>query len=239
MALATFPQAASRPFTPPRPARSMQPVDERLLHLASLAVLRDIETAAHMFRVGQTSGAIAWWFTGDAAYARNVCIGAPFHDIGKICVAPAILGKPGPLTSQELSEMRCHPEFGARLLQGSRDPAVQIASEIALHHHERMDGAGYPHRLQGHDIPLSARIVAVTDYFDALTRDRCYRSAVAEPEVLDTLQRLAGTQFDPRIVEVLLSKLPELRALAAAVDARAEHISLHDMPRHLFEPLVM
>jgi len=141
-------------------------------------------------------------------------LGGALHDVGKLGVRDEVLNKPGPLTEDELSEVRAHPEIGARMV--SLDGALQAALPAVLYHHERWDGAGYPTGKAGEEIPLEARVLAVADAFDAMTSDRPYRRALSRAEALAEVERCAGTQFDPQIARVFLELFEEAELAAAA-----------------------
>jgi putative two-component system response regulator len=138
---------------------------------------------------------------------------APMHDIGKIGILDAVLRKPGKLTPQEFEVMKTHTLIGSEILAGSKVPMLQMAREIALNHHERWDGKGYPRGLAGKDIPESARIVAIVDVYDALTHDRVNRPALPEDEVLAIMHQGEGKQFDPELLAEFFRHLPEMRRL--------------------------
>jgi response regulator RpfG family c-di-GMP phosphodiesterase len=138
---------------------------------------------------------------------------APLHDIGKIAVADAILNKPGPHTPDETIVMRTHAERGAQLLSQSRLPLIRIAAEIAWTHHENWDGSGYPRGLSGTEIPLSGRITALADVFDALGSRRCYKNAWAEDDILELIKRERGRKFDPRLVDILIGNIDKAEAI--------------------------
>lgn len=187
---------------------------EALLRLSLAADFKDDDTGVHILRIGYLAEALALMLGERADYARMLSRAAPMHDIGKIGIPDAVLKKPGSYTPEERAVMNEHPRMGAEILGRSRIPLFQLAAEVALGHHERWDGKGYPDGLAGDAIPLSARIVAVVDYFDALTMDRCYRSAFADDVALSMLAEQRGAAFDPRIVDVFLanaSALVELR----------------------------
>jgi HD-GYP domain-containing protein (c-di-GMP phosphodiesterase class II) len=124
-------------------------------------------------------------------------LGGSLHDVGKIAVSPRVLRKAGPLTEDELAQIRRHPVTGARLVECFDD--FEPALPYVLHHHERWDGSGYPHGLCGETIPLEGRLLGVADAFDAMTSKRAYRSALSVEQALTELKRCAGTQFDPEL----------------------------------------
>jgi len=140
-------------------------------------------------------------------------LAASMHDVGKMGVADAILKKPGKLTAEEFEQMKEHTQIGARILEGTHIPLLELAREIALNHHEKWNGSGYPSRLAGEAIPLAARIVAVCDVYDALVNDRVYRAALPEPEALAIIQDGRGSHFDPAILDLFLERLPEIRTI--------------------------
>ena len=176
----------------------------------------------HCDRVGELAGAIAAQLGLSCDYVASIREAAPLHDVGKVAVSDEILMKPGKLTHDELVIVRRHTVIGGFLLSGSDLPLLQLASVIALHHHERWDGTGYPCGLAGRDIPLAARIVALADVFDALTSERSYKAAWTIRQALTEIMSESGKQFDPRIVRALLAVI--LRAggtLPAAVPTAA------------------
>ena len=177
---------------------------EMLVRLARAAEYRDDDTGEHTWRVAQTAGAIARRLGMSPARVEMLMRAARLHDVGKITVPDAILLKPGELTEEEREVVRGHAKAGAELLSGSRSPTIRLAEVIALNHHERWDGKGYPNGLAGEAIPLEARIVAVADAFDAMCRDRVHRRAMTLPEAIAEMTRGAGTQFDPVVVEAFL-----------------------------------
>src|SRR3954467_2220150 len=172
--------------------------------LAIVAEYRDDETGAHAARVAAVSGAIARALELPEDYARLIEIAAPLHDLGKVAIADAILLKQGPLTDSERCVMEEHTTTGAQMLDGSEIPVLRVARAIALSHHERWDGTGYPNRLAGSRIPLPGRIVAIADVFDALTSDRPYKRAWPLADALAEIRSLRGSHFDPAIADAFL-----------------------------------
>jgi putative two-component system response regulator len=177
---------------------------ETLERLAILGEFRDTDTGEHTVRVGDMCGRLAKTMGLDQEYCDRLQVAARLHDIGKVGIPDSILLKPGPLTADEFEIMKTHTTIGALILSGSSSPLVQIAEEVALNHHERWDGGGYPNGHHGDAIPLSGRICTVADVFDALTSERPYKRAWALDEAVRYIARAAGTQFDPAIVDAFL-----------------------------------
>lgn len=192
---------------------------DALMRLAIAAELRDDDTGAHIVRLGYLAEHLARLMGVSGERAQMLRLAAPMHDIGKLGVPDEVLKKPGQLSEQERAQMQTHPRMGADILGSSDIPLFALAAEVALNHHERWDGNGYPQGLSGEAIPLSGRIVAVVDYFDALTMDRCYRPAFADDRALAMLAEQAGSAFDPQIVAVFLAHASELIALREWVNS--------------------
>lgn len=193
--------------------------------LMKAAEHRDTETGNHVARVATYTELIAKGLGFDDAEARQLGLASTMHDVGKISVPDAILLKPGPLTPIERAEMELHADRGRRILEGSSSRMIQLAAEIAATHHERWDGSGYPWGLRGEAIPLSGRIVAVADVFDALTSSRPYKSAWSREDATAFIAHQSGKHFDPRCVAAFVSmndKPVALDAFEAAAAARAE-----------------
>ncbi|MGA2031499.1 MAG: HD domain-containing phosphohydrolase [Thermoguttaceae bacterium] len=190
--------------------------EETILRLLSASRYRDAETGAHVKRTGLYSELFAEVLGWPMESMLNIRMAAPMHDIGKIGVPDAILRKPGRLSPEETEIMQTHTTIGAGMLMSSESAILQMACEIALCHHERWDGAGYPRGMAGEAIPESARIVALVDVYDALTHDRVYRPAMAEDETLAIMERGRGTHFDPFLFGIFLALVPQLRQIAAA-----------------------
>lgn len=193
--------------------------EEIAMKLLSAASHRDHETAEHVRRIGLYAEVMARALDWDEAATTDIRIAAPMHDIGKIGIPDRVLLKPGKLTEAEFEEMKQHAAIGADMLNGTNIPLLIMASEIAMCHHEKWDGTGYPVGLSGKDIPESARITTIVDVYDALVHKRVYKEASTEDSALKIMQQMVGTHFDPDLYEVFLESLDELRAIK---DAYAE-----------------
>jgi PAS domain S-box-containing protein len=174
---------------------------ETLRCLALAAEYRDDQTYEHTQRVGRTAGLLAERLGLDQEQCLLIRHAAPLHDVGKVGIPDSILLKPGRLDRAELEVVRGHAAAGARILSGSSSQLLTLAGEIAVSHHEWWDGSGYPKGLAGEEIPLSGRIVAVADVFDALTHDRPYKVAWTVPDSVREMRRLAGNQFEETIID--------------------------------------
>lgn len=188
--------------------------NEVIRRLGIAAEFRDTETGLHVMRMSQYSRAIATALGCDPEYCELLELAASMHDVGKIGIHDDILRKPSQLTPEEFAIMQEHTLIGGRILEGD-DPLIRLAREIALSHHERWDGAGYPSGLSGENIPLSGRICAVADVFDALLMDRPYKRPWSVEQAVDLISTSAGTAFDPDAVAAFQRCLPELLAIKA------------------------
>ncbi len=177
---------------------------EVLERLALAAEFRDYATGAHTQRVGRTAGLLAEELGLPEEMVELISDAAPLHDIGKLAVPDSILLKPGGLDDAERDVMRAHVRAGAEILRGSRSPLLRIAREIVTYHHERWDGTGYAAELRGEAIPLSARITALADTFDAMTHDRPYHHGATVKDTLAAIAPQAGRQFDPALVPAFM-----------------------------------
>jgi len=177
---------------------------EMLIRLAKAAEYRDDDTGEHTWRVARTTSLLATELGLPPATADLLVRAARLHDVGKIAIPDGILLKPGRLTEAEFEVVKQHARAGAELLSGGQSPLVQLAETIALTHHERWDGLGYPQGLAGDAIPLEARLLAVADTFDALTHDRIHRKAVSPERAVEVIRENMGKQFDPRVVDAFL-----------------------------------
>lgn len=188
---------------------------ETVVRLCRAAEFRDPETGAHIQRMAHYSRCIAARLGMSKADQELLLEAAPMHDIGKVGIADNILLKPGRLDPQEFAVMKQHAEIGFQLLQGSSSQTLQAGAAIARGHHEKWDGSGYPAGLQGEDIPIFSRIVAVADVFDALTSERPYKKAWSLEDAVDYVKAGSGNHFDPKVVAAFLDCWEDVLAIRA------------------------
>jgi len=181
--------------------------------LAKAVDARDTYTGRHSERVSELAGKVAKRFGLDAEQVELTRLAASLHDLGKLAIPEEILRKPGTLTDPERLVLERHPQIGFRMLDSL---GVDPVADLVLHHHERWDGTGYPDGLRGEQIPLGARIIFVTDAYDAMTSDRIYQPKLSSQAALGELERCAGTQFDPGIVAAFAEELEQSSSLEAA-----------------------
>jgi putative two-component system response regulator len=203
--------------------------------LGKVAEHRDVETGNHVIRVGSYSRVIAEAMWKNRGFVETLFLAAPLHDIGKIGIPDSILLRRGPLSPGQRKQMEKHCEIGTRILRdesrvrtafqewrgansqselaGYENPFLETAASIALAHHEKWDGSGYPQGLSGEQIPLEARIVAISDVFDALTSKRPYKEPHSERHALQILREAEGKHFDPDVYSAFLEALPEIQAI--------------------------
>lgn len=201
---------------------------DTIRRLATAAEFKDDDTGEHIVRMSRFSSMIAQAYGQDEKYCHLLEQASPMHDIGKIGIPDNILKKPGKLTDAEWVLMRKHPEYGASILSGSDVPVLKMAEEVALAHHEKFDGSGYPFNLHGEQIPLSARIVALADFFDAITMDRCYRPAFSDKKAIAMVIEGNGTHFDPNVVKAFLSISDDIikeREIINNTDLNIKHVA--------------
>ena len=200
--------------------------EDAIYRLACASSYREEATEMHIRRTGLLSELLAKAAGWSAEEAENLRMAALLHDVGKIAIPDAVLRKTGELTAEEFEVMKTHSTIGAKMLAGSDSPVLQMAAEVALNHHERWDGSGYPHGAAGHAIPESARIVAIVDVYDELSQDHPSRPALPEEKVLELMQQGAGIHFDPLLLTLLFSHSAEMQAIAQEyADQRLEAAS--------------
>ncbi|MDL5034544.1 response regulator [Pelomonas sp. APW6] len=191
-------------------AQAVQREHETVIRLSRAAEYRDPETGAHILRMAHYSHLIARALGLSQAQQDLILVAAPLHDIGKVGVADAILLKPGRLTPDEFEVMKQHTVYGYEILRDSTSEILQAGASIALGHHEKFDGNGYPNRLRGEEIPIFSRIVAVADVFDALTSARPYKPAWTLEDASQWIRSQSGSHFDPACVAVFFEHWDEV-----------------------------
>ncbi len=178
--------------------------------LALAAEYKDEDTGDHIIRMGRYSALIAEKLGLPSKQVQNILYASPMHDVGKIGIPDNILMKPGKLTDEEFETMKAQTTIGAKILAHSKSKILKVAEQIALYHHEKWNGTGYPHGLSGNTIPLTARIVALADTFDALTSKRPYKEPYPVKVACDIIKKERGEHFDPAIVDVFLENIDEI-----------------------------
>jgi len=194
-------------------------VQQRHLHAANLETIhrlvnatefKDRGTAAHIKRIGLVGALLARKMKLPPNDIELILYASPMHDIGKIGMPEEFLGRPGPLNADEWVIMRQHTTMGADILRGSAFPILQMGERIALSHHEKWNGTGYPNGLSGEEIPIEGRICAVADVFDALTSERPYKKAFSFKDTFEMIRAERGEHFDPTIADILLANTKEV-----------------------------
>jgi len=188
---------------------------EIIRRLGRAAEYKDNETGLHVIRMGHYSRIIATHINANEEWVECLFNAAPMHDIGKIGIPDANLLNPNKLSDEEWEMMRKHPEFGAEIIGDNDSELLKMAKEIALNHHEKWDGSGYPQGLKGEKIPLTARIIAIADVFDALTTKRPYKEAWPVEHAISFIDEKSGSHFDPELVIAFHKALPEILKIKA------------------------
>ena len=189
--------------------------EETIQKLSIAAEFRDDETGRHIERMSRYCGLLAGTMDEDSERVEILRLASQMHDVGKIGIPDQILLKPGPLTPDERVVIERHCDIGYRILVGSKSNLLNVASTVALTHHEKFDGSGYPRGLAGEEIPIEGRIAAIADVFDALTSDRVYKRAMPLGKALDVLREGRGTHFDPDLLDLFLSSFDSVVAIKA------------------------
>lgn len=195
--------------------------------LGRAAEYKDNETGLHVIRMSHYSRllALAAGFSDQAA--DELLHASPMHDVGKIGIPDHIMLKPGPLNEEEWSIMRRHPDIGSEIMGTHDSTLLRAACVIALTHHEKWDGSGYPNGLKGESIPMIGRIVAIADVFDALTSERPYKKAWSVEDAIELIQKESGRHFDPELVRLFLKVLPKILEVMQRWSDRPEKNDLH------------
>jgi len=185
--------------------------------LALAAEYKDEDTGDHIMRMSRYSALLAEKLGLSSDEVKNILYAAPMHDIGKIGIPDNILIKPGKLTDEEFGILKTHSIIGANLLAYSKSEILQVAEQIAISHHEKWNGKGYPKGLAGEDIPLTGRIIGLADVFDALTSKRPYKDAFPVEKAIDIIKKERGEHFDPHVVDVFLENIDEILQIKGEV----------------------
>ncbi len=204
---------------------------ETLAKLAKAGEFRDQTTGNHLTRMAKYSSLIGSQLGLAPETVHVLEVAAPMHDIGKIGIADSILLKPGPLSDVEMTSMKNHPRIGYDILKGSPSKYLSMGAIIALGHHEKYDGSGYPNGLHGEDIPIVARIVAVADVFDALVSERSYKHAWTVDDGFEYLNAQKGKHFDPRCVEAFMSAEERIQRYSGTAGGQINQVEEHTKSR--------
>lgn len=187
--------------------------EETIFRLAVAAEYRDDDTGSHLHRISHYCALLAKWMNMSEEDIELIKVVSPMHDIGKIAIPDAILQKPGKLTDAEFDEMKRHTNYGAEILKNSKSKYLKMAEVIAMSHHEKWNGRGYPLGQKEEEIPLAGRIMAVADVFDALMSKRCYKEAFSYEKTIDIMTGDSGTHFDPTLIDIFFADKEPLLAI--------------------------
>jgi putative two-component system response regulator len=198
--------------------------------LVLAAEYKDEDTGDHIIRMGRYSALIAEKLGLPPKEVQNILYASPMHDVGKIGIPDSILIKPGKLTKEEFEIMKTHSIIGGNLLAYSKSEIIQVAEEIAISHHEKWNGKGYPQGLAGVKIPLVGRIVGLADVFDALTSKRPYKDPFPVEKAIDIIKKERGEHFDPHIVDVFLENIDKILKIKQEIHLK-EGLSLTDFTK--------
>jgi len=205
----------------------IHPQMDIIMRMCTYVESREDATGLHIYRITAYALEIARAMGMDAQDRERLALAAPLHDIGKIMIPDRIVLKPGKLDPDEWEVMKMHASAGHRILEGSSHEEVEVAAQVALCHHEKWDGSGYPIGFVGDSIPLPARIVAVVDVLDALTSKRVYKSAYPLDTALGMMREGKGTHFDPAVVDALLEVETRIRSFYAMFEEASPGIPLY------------
>lgn len=193
--------------------------EETVRRLSMAAELRDDDTGHHIVRMSRYAGLLARAAGMSIEESLQIELASQMHDVGKIGIPDNILLKPGKLTPDERSVIERHPQIGFDILKGSSSDLLALAASIALTHHERVDGAGYPRGLKGEGIPLEGRLAAIADVFDALTSPRVYRPAMPIGQSFDLMESGRGSQFDADLLDLFFARFEQMVAVRALIES--------------------
>ena len=200
---------------------------ETILKLSKTAEYKDQDTGSHILRISYYAQALSKKMNMDEKFVKDIFYAAPMHDIGKIGIPEKILLKSGKLTEEEFEIIKKHTSIGSAILNGSSSEFLQMAFVIALTHHERWDGSGYPQGLKGEAIPIEGRIIAIVDAFDALVSKRPYKDPYDDPDALEIILESRGTHFDPEICDAFLAIKDEILSIKKTYQDKG--------PGHIYE----
>jgi len=208
-------------------ARLREAEMEALVCLGKAGEYRDADTGNHVLRVGYASYLLAKSAGFAEQDAETLMYASPLHDLGKIGIPDSILRKPGTLTDEEHQAMNTHTRIGASILKHSQSNVMKMAMIVALSHHEKWDGTGFPDRLSGKAIPIEGRIVAICDVYDALVSNRPYKRNWTDAEAIDFLRQNAGKHFDPGLVEMFILNIPKIKEFSYRLEDHESATGLH------------
>jgi putative two-component system response regulator len=200
---------------------------EALVCLGKAGEYRDGDTGDHVLRVGYASYLLAKSAGFAEEDAETLMYASPLHDLGKIGIPDSILLKPGKLSDEEQHVMKKHTRIGASILKHSQSSVMKMAKIVALSHHEKWDGSGFPEGVSGKAIPIEGRIVAICDVFDALISSRPYKKSWSDTEAIDFLRQNAGKHFDPMLVELFIQNIPKIKAFSYRLEDHESATGLH------------
>lgn len=201
---------------------------ETILRLSMASEYKDEDTGAHIKRLSQYAAALARRLSLDEGMIESIAYAAPMHDLGKIGIPDFILSKPSKLNPDEWDIIKKHPAIGAEILKGSDAEFIRLAEIIARGHHEKWDGSGYPEGIQGEEIPMVCRIIAIADVFDALTSKRPYKAPLSVEKSLNIIREESGSHFDPVVVDAFLAIQDEIMAIKKGHDEN--ELQIVDIP---------
>lgn len=209
---------------------------EVLMKLALVAEQKDTDARLHIHRIGYLAELLCTLVKQPPDFCFQMRLASPLHDVGKLGIPDSILQKAGKYDDTERYIMNQHPLIGAKIIDISSHALFQLAAKIALSHHEKFDGSGYPYGLAGENIPFVGRIVAIVDFYDAFTRDRCYKRACSDQAALEMLEVQKGIHFDPDMVNVFIKhhqKFIDLKAKVNSMEMNFDKLIASDLVKQV------